>query len=49
MKAGKNKPSDNQITVMQKLNNEGFRCEVCWTVDQFRLVVDNYFNNYAPQ
>jgi hypothetical protein len=48
MKAGKNKPSDNQITVMQKLNNEGFRCEVCWTVDQFRLVVDNYFNNYAP-
>lgn len=49
MKAGKNKARENQISVMQKLSNEGFRCEVCWTADQFRAVVDNYFNNYAPQ
>jgi len=37
-----------QLIIMEKFRNEGFRCEVCWTVDQFRLVVDNYFNNYAP-
>ena len=49
MKAGKNKASENQISVMQKLSNEGFRCEVCWSFDHFRAVVDNYFNNYAPQ
>ena len=36
MKAGKNKPTDNQITVMEKLSNEGYRCAVCWTFDQFK-------------
>ena len=49
MKAGKNKPSDNQITIMDKFRNEGFRCEVCWSLDEFMKVVDNYFNNYAPE
>ena len=49
MKAGKNKASDNQITVMEKLSNEGYRCEVCWSLDEFMAVVDNYFNDYAPE
>jgi len=43
MKAGKNKASDNQITVMEKLKNEGYQCAVCWNLNQFMAVVDNYF------
>lgn len=44
MKAGKNKPSDNQLTIMGKLRNEGYKCEVCWNLDEFIKVVMNYFN-----
>lgn len=44
MKAGKNKPTDNQITVMDKLRKEGYRCEVCWNLDEFMKVVASYFN-----
>lgn len=42
MKAGKNKPTDNQITVMDKLRKEGYRCEACWSLDEFITVVNNY-------
>lgn len=49
MKAGRNKPSDSQITIMDKFRNEGFRCEVCWSLDEFMKVVDNYFNSYTPE
>ena len=42
MKAGRNKPSENQITIMEKFRNEGFRCEVCWSLDQFITSVNNY-------
>jgi hypothetical protein len=49
MKAGRNKPTDNQITIMEKFTNEGFRCELCWSLDEFMRIVDNYFNNYAPE
>lgn len=45
MKAGTNKPKPHQITVMEKLSNEGYKCAVCWTFDQFKAVVDNYFNS----
>ena len=41
-KAGK--VSDNQLTIMEKLQSEGYRCEVCRSFDEFRNVVDNYFN-----
>lgn len=49
MKAGRNKPTDSQITIMEKLSNERFRCEVCWSLDEFIKVVDNYFNNSPPE
>ena len=39
-KAGK--VSDNQKTIMQKLKNEGYQCEVCRSFDEFKNVVDNY-------
>lgn len=42
MKASKNKPTDNQITVMDKLRKEGYKCDVCWNLDQFIDVVNNY-------
>ena len=42
MKAGKNKPTDNQITVMDKLRDEGYKCDVCWSLDQFITSVNNY-------
>ena len=42
LKAGKNKPTANQLTVMQKLQNEGYKCEVCYSVDEFINVVNEY-------
>ena len=41
-KAGK--VSDNQQTIMDKLQSEGYRCEVCRSFDEFRNVVDDYMN-----
>lgn len=42
MKAGRNKPSDEQITIMAKLQNEGYKCVVCWSLDEFIKAVDEY-------
>jgi len=42
LKAGKNKPTANQLTVMQKLQNEGYKCEVCYSVEEFINVVNEY-------
>jgi len=39
-KAGK--VSDNQKTIMEKLQSEGYRCEVCRSFDEFRNVVNDY-------
>jgi VRR-NUC domain len=45
MKAGKNKASDSQIEVMGKLKNEGHLCAVCWNLNQFMAVVNDYFQS----
>ncbi|OJV40855.1 MAG: hypothetical protein BGO29_14910 [Bacteroidales bacterium 36-12] len=42
MKAGRNKPSDEQLTIMGKLQNEGYKCVVCWSLDEFMKVVEDY-------
>ena len=34
--------SDNQRTTMEKLQSEGYRCEVCRSFDEFKNVVDDY-------
>lgn len=43
MKAGKNKLTDNQITIIDKLKNEGYKCAVCYSLYQFSNVVNEYF------
>jgi hypothetical protein len=42
MKAGKNKTTGNQKTIMQKLESEGYRCTVCYSLDEFIKTVNNY-------
>lgn len=42
MKAGKNEPSKNQISIMVKLANEGYKCAVCWSLEEFMNVVNEY-------
>jgi len=43
LKNGKvGKVSDNQQTIMSKLQSEGYQCEVCRSFDEFRSVVDGY-------
>ena len=45
LKNGKDgKVSDNQQTIMSKLQSEGYQCEVCRSFDEFRNVVDSYMN-----
>ena len=43
MKAGKNKPTGNQLTIMDKLRNEGYKCVVCYSLDEFMQEVKDYF------
>ena len=43
LKNGKvGKVSDNQQTIMEKLQSEGYRCEVCRSFDEFKTIIDNY-------
>lgn len=42
MKAGKNKVSDNQRTIMDKLSDEGYKCSVCYSFDEFMKEVNEY-------
>ena len=43
LKNGKvGKVSENQKTIMEKLQSEGYRCEVCRSFDEFKNVVDDY-------
>ena len=45
LKNGKvGKVSENQKTIMEKLQSEGYRCEVCRSFDEFRTIIDNYMN-----
>jgi len=42
MKAGNNRPTKNQLSVIDKLRSEGYQCEVCYSFDDFRMVVNDY-------
>lgn len=42
MKAGKNKPTDEQKSVIQQLWEAGYKCEVCWSVEEFKSIIDSY-------
>jgi len=42
-KFGKNKLTDSQSYVIGKLRKNGYRCEVCYSLEEFLTIVDNYF------
>jgi hypothetical protein len=42
MKSGKNKPTERQNEVIKKLENEGYKCAVCYSLDEFINTVNNY-------
>jgi len=42
MKIGKNQPTTNQRKVMSKLIDNGYKCEVCYTLEGFIEVVNDY-------
>jgi hypothetical protein len=44
MKHGKNKPSKEQVEVMDKLRERGYKVELCYTFDSFVEIVDEYFS-----
>lgn len=45
MKFGKNKPSPEQVAVIQKLTDKGYRCNVCYSLDEFMRVVGEYMKS----
>jgi hypothetical protein len=45
LKAGKNKTTENQRTVMQKLQDEGYRCDVCYSFEKFVNLVNEYLKS----
>lgn len=42
MKYGKNRLSANQVEVIEKLKQEGYKVEVCYTFDEFVKVCNEY-------
>lgn len=42
LKAGKNKPTQTQTEMMQKLNDLGYYCCVCYSLDEFIKEWENY-------
>lgn len=44
MKAGKNKPTEAQNNVMATLSGQGYKCEVCRSLEEFTMVVEAYFD-----
>jgi len=44
LKSGKNKLTDNQRIVIGELMKQGYRCEICYSLDEFMNVVNKYLN-----
>lgn len=42
MKVGKNQPTSSQKNVMSKLLDNGYKCEVCYTIEGFIETVKDY-------
>ena len=43
MKHGKNKPSKEQVEIMDKLRQRGYKVELCYSFDSFVEMVNDYF------
>ena len=44
LKAGKNRLTKNQSLIIEKLTNNKYKCEVCYSLDEFMSAVNNYIN-----
>lgn len=44
LKVGKNKETEKQVGVREKLERSGYRCVVCRSLDEFRSVVTEYMD-----
>jgi hypothetical protein len=44
MKSARGKLSDSQIDVMNKLSEEGYKCEVCYSSEEAIKVIDEYLS-----
>jgi hypothetical protein len=42
MKAGKNKTTERQNAVIRKLEKEGYKCNVCYSFDEFVNTINDY-------
>ena len=42
MKSGRNKPTSEQIDMMNRLRDRKFKCVVCWSFDEFMREVKKY-------
>jgi hypothetical protein len=40
-----NKPSPQQLQVIEQLRSNGYRVEVCYSFDSFCNIVENYFKD----
>ncbi|HEY5588396.1 MAG TPA: VRR-NUC domain-containing protein [Candidatus Paceibacterota bacterium] len=45
MKQGKGKLTDNQTEVIKKLRENNYKVEVCYSFDEFKIIVDEYLNH----
>ena len=43
MKWGDNKPSADQIAMIERLKAQGYVCELCYSFDEFRAIITEYF------
>lgn len=39
-----NKPTPNQVEVMQLLTEQGYRCDVVYNIEEFKGIIQNYLN-----
>ena len=42
MKWGKNKPSLEQVAMIERLKSQGYACELCYSFDEFRAIIAEY-------
>jgi hypothetical protein len=42
LKAGKNKPTKNQVNAMKQLEASGWECYVCYTFEEAKELIDNH-------
>lgn len=44
LKTGKNKPTARQEDFLNKANDRGYLCAVCWNINETKQLIEDYFN-----